>query len=73
MSSENMKVFSERLRDLRKSAGLTQQQISERLHISQQSYARYESGTGEPNLETLAKIAAILDVTSDYLLGLTEF
>lgn len=73
MSSENMKVFSERLRDLRKSAGLTQQQISERLHIRQQSYARYESGAGEPNLETLAKIAAILDVTSDYLLGLSEF
>lgn len=68
-----MKVFSERLRELRKSAGLTQQQISGSLHIRQQSYARYESGAGEPNLETLAKIAVMLDVTTDYLLGLSEF
>lgn len=68
-----MKIFSERLWELRKSAGFTQQQISERLHIRQQSYARYESGAGEPNLETLTKIAEIFDVSTDYLLGLSEF
>lgn len=68
-----MKIFSQRLREVRKAAGLTQQQISEKLHIRQQSYTRYENGTGEPNLETVVKIAKIFDVSTDYLLGLSEF
>lgn len=68
-----MKVFSERLRELRKSSGLTQQQISEKLQIRQQSYYRYESGAGEPSLETVVKIAKIFDVSADFLLGLTEY
>ncbi len=58
---------------MRKAAGLTQQQLSDKLHIRQQSYARYENGTGEPNLETVAEIAKIFDVSADYLLGLSEF
>lgn len=68
-----MKVFSERLKELRKSAGLTQRQVSEKLNIRQQSYARYENGTGEPNLETVAKIASMFDVSADFLLGLSEY
>lgn len=68
-----MKIFSERLKELRKAAGLTQQQVSQRLNIRQQSYFRYENGTGEPNLETLAKIAAMFDVSTDYMLGLSDF
>lgn len=68
-----MKIFSERLKELRKAAGLTQQQVSKRLNIRQQSYLRYENGTGEPNLETLAKLAAIFEVTTDYMLGLSDF
>ena len=58
---------------MRTGAGYTQQQIAEQLNVKQQSYARYEYGTGEPNLETVAKIAKIFDVTSDYLLGLSDF
>lgn len=68
-----MQIFSTRLRELRKSAGLTQQQLAEQLNIRQQSYTRYESGVGEPNLETVALIAKIFDVSCDYLLGLSEF
>ena len=68
-----MKIFSDRLRELRKSAGLTQQQISEMLNIRQQSYARYENGTGEPNLDTVVKIAGIFEVSVDYLLGISEY
>ncbi len=58
---------------MRKSAGLTQRQVSEKLNIRQQSYARYENGTGEPNLETVAKIASMFDVSADFLLGLSEY
>lgn len=68
-----MIIFSKRLRELRLDSGMTQQQIAERLKIKQQSYARYEYGTGEPNLETVAELARIFDVSCDYLLGLTDF
>lgn len=52
---------------------MTQQQISEMLNIRQQSYARYENGTGEPNLDTVVKIAGIFEVSADYLLGISEY
>ncbi len=68
-----MKIFSERLKELRKSANLTQQQMAEKLNIKQQSYARYEYGTGEPNLDTVVKLTEIFDVSSDYLLGISDY
>ena len=68
-----MEIFSKRLKELRKSAGYSQQQTAERLKIRQQSYARYESGVGEPNLETVAEIAKLFEVSTDYLLGLSDF
>lgn len=42
------------------------------LNIRQQSYARYENGKGEPDLETVVKIANIFKVSCDYLLGITD-
>lgn len=67
-----MKTFSKILKELRIGAGLTQKQLAEKLNIRQQSYARYENGEGEPNLETLVVIANIFDVPVDYLLGNSE-
>lgn len=68
-----MKIFSERLKELRTAAGYTQQQMAELLHIRQQSYTRYENNTGEPNMETLIKLSKIFDVSSDYMLGICDF
>lgn len=73
MSIVIMKIFSERLRELRTGCNLTQQQMAEKLNIKQQSYARYEYGTGEPCLETLVQIAEIFGVSGDYLLGMTDY
>ena len=70
---EYMEIFSKRLKEQRKAAGFTQQQMAELLGIKQQSYTRYENNKGEPNLETVVCIAAILDVSSDFLLGITDF
>ena len=67
-----LKVFSEKLKELRLAEGYTQMQISELLNLRQQSYLRYETGRGEPNLETLVKIAKIFDVSTDYLLGIED-
>lgn len=67
-----MKIFSLRLKELRIEAELTQQQLAEMLDVRQQSYARYENGSGEPNLDTVAKLAEIFNVSCDYLLGMSE-
>ncbi len=67
-----MKIFCERLNELRKAEKLTQRDMAEKLNIVQPSYIRYENGTAEPSQETLIKIAEIFDVSVDYLLGRKE-
>lgn len=61
--------FSERLKDLRKQAGLTQVDVAEKLGISQPAYASWERGAKKPTQENLVKIAQILNVSVDYLVG----
>lgn len=68
-----MKIFQERLIELRKQNGYTQQKVAEVLNIKQPSYIRYEKGYAEPSLENLVKIADLFDVSVDYLLGRAEF
>ncbi len=67
-----MKVFQERLKELRKLFGYTQKEVANRLGITQPSYIRYENGTSEPTLQCLANISEIYDVSVDYLLGLRD-
>lgn len=59
------------LSELREDRGLTQLELSKRLHISNSSISAYETGARIPNVETLKEFAAFFDVTTDYLLGLT--
>ena len=61
--------FSERLKNLRKQAHLTQVDVAEKLGISQPAYASWERGVKKPTQENLVKIAQILNVTIDYLVG----
>lgn len=61
--------FSERLKDLRKQAHLTQVDVAEKLGISQPAYASWERGVKKPTQENLIKIAQILNVSVDYLVG----
>ena len=64
--------FSERLKSLRKQAGLTQVDVAEELGISQPAYASWERGVKKPTQENLVKIAQILNVSVDYLVGNSE-
>lgn len=61
--------FAERLKTLRKQVKLTQAQIAEKLNISQQAYASWERGVKKPTQDNLVKIAQILNVSIDYLVG----
>lgn len=65
-------AFAERLKELRKQAHLTQVELAKRLGIGQSSYADWERGKKKPTQENLVKIAQILDVSIDYLVGNSE-
>lgn len=61
--------FSEILRNLRKSSGLTQKELGERVGLSKAVVSKYENGMGYPTFDTLIRIARFFSVTTDYLLG----
>ena len=65
-------VFGSRLRELRKSKDLSQYYIAQELGIPRTTYANWEQGKADPNLEMLARLAEVLNVSTDYLLGLTD-
>lgn len=60
--------FSINLKEKRKNAGLKQQELAARLHVSQQAIAKWENGKAEPNVSTLKEIATALDCTVNDLL-----
>lgn len=62
-------MFPERLKTLRKEAGLTQKEIANHFKTSPQSYAQWEKGLRSPSKESLEKLASFFHVTTDYLLG----
>ena len=64
-----MTTFTNRLVQLRKIRGLTQQQIADEIGVNRSSYSNWEKGKREPNFETLLKLASILNTTTSYLLG----
>lgn len=66
-------LFSERAKQLRKEAGLSQTQLAQKLGITQRKLSYLESGQSEPDMETLCRMADFFDVTTDYLLGRTEY
>lgn len=61
--------FSERLKNLRKQAHLTQVDVAKKLGISQPAYASWERGAKRPTQDNLVKIAQVLNVSIDYLVG----
>lgn len=65
-------MFSKILKDLRLEKKLIQKELGCKLGISLSSISMYERGERQPDLETLIKISKFFNVTTDYLLGLTD-
>lgn len=65
-------MFSEQLKKLRNAKGVTQKELSEALFVSQQTVAKWETDRSTPNPEMIAKIARYFNISSDYLLELTD-
>ena len=66
-------MIIERLKKLRKEGKLTQKDIATFLNISRPAYQQFESGKKKMNLETMEKLADYFNVSTDYLLGKTDF
>ncbi len=64
-------MFNKLLRDNRMEHGLTQQKFADALGIALRTYQCYETGSRMPSYPIIMKIADILDVSVDYLLGRT--
>lgn len=62
-------MFAQNLKALRTKCGLSQKELAQLLYVSQQTVAKWEVEKATPNPETLVKIAAILNVSIDSLLG----
>lgn len=61
--------FNEKLQQLRKQEGLTQEQLAEKLFVSRTAVSKWESGKGYPNIETLKSISKLFSVSIDELLS----
>ena len=64
-----MVEFHEKLQELRKSRGLTQEELAEALYVSRTAISKWESGRGYPSIESLKAIAGYFSVTIDELLS----
>ncbi len=64
--------FNEKLQELRKRKGLTQEELAEKLYVSRTAISKWESGRGYPNIESRKAIAKFFSVTVDELLSTDE-
>lgn len=61
-----------RMKDLREDHDLTQQQVADRIGITQRKYSYLETGTQPLTAEVLVALARLYQVSVDYLLGETD-
>lgn len=61
-----------RLKEIRKSKGISQLKLAMDLNTNQNTISRYETGEREPGINELIKIADYFNVSIDYLLGRTN-
>ncbi len=64
--------FHEKLQELRKRRGITQEELAQVLYVSRTAVSKWESGRGYPNIDSLKAIAAYFSVTVDVLLSSDE-
>ena len=64
-----MHSIGDRLRILRDAKGMTQDDLAEAAEMNRVTIAKYEAGKIEPKTKSLSRLAAALEVTTDYLIG----
>ena len=64
--------IQKRLREAIEQSGYTQTDIAQKIGVSEQTVSKYMRRNVFPALDTLAKLCAVLDVSADEILGLTD-
>ncbi len=67
-----MNIFCERLKLLRANQGLTQKKLAELTGLSERGIQNYELGVRKPTVDSLIAFAKYFEVSTDYLLGLSD-
>ena len=62
----------EKLYELRRAAGLSQEELAERLNVSRQAVSKWENGAAQPELSKLVELSRLYSVSVDELLSLEE-
>lgn len=68
--TNNTDTLGKRIMALRKAAGMTQEQVAERLGVSPQAVSKWENDVSCPDVATIPRIARLFNVSTDELLGL---
>ena len=61
-----------RIRELRKSKGMSQIALSLKLNVSQKMISAYENGKSEPSVSVLIELAKLFDTSVDYIIGYSD-
>ena len=69
MNGGSVMEFNEKLKELRSSRGLTQEELAEALFVSRTAVSKWESGRGYPSIDSLKEISTFFSVTIDELLS----
>ncbi len=64
--------YTERLKELRKEAGLSQEELAKKMYISQSCISKYESGKSLMSTSRVIALAKYYNVCIDFLIGLTD-
>ena len=67
-----MTPFSVRLQKVRQERGFSRKEVADVLEITTRAYQYYEEGKREPSYDKLVALARHLNVSADYLLGLSD-
>lgn len=61
-------IFADKLIQLRKKAGWSQEELAEQMHVTRQSVSKWEGAQSVPDLEKMVRLSELFGVTTDYLL-----
>lgn len=67
-----MKVYSNRIKELRIENKLSQSQLAEKLGTTNSTICDWERGRTEPDIEMLKKLASFFSVSTDYIVGVSD-
>lgn len=67
-----MSEFSNRLKRLRYTASMTQQELADTINASRRAVIKWEQGQSQPNCDSIIALAVLFHVSADYLLGLAD-